>query len=338
LRDIVAEPTRSLALGPYQGEDFVALLIRLIPDSRDVLRKTLLVCLMCYQDPRAQEFLGQVFAEERDAATVLHLGERLTLDLGVDFFRPFLWGEQAAQALVAARVCARSSEPLEAEDRLRVALLVDAEFPPPELSSETLPCWLAELRGPHRHTACRLVEQQGEAALLLWSVREQLPDLEWLLELTEALSRERAMVETRALLEQGSWPVVQAARRLGLELPASLLDSADPRVRGAAISAGVADSAAESYVTASLPEALAAVPRCRDEVLLELLGDTRWQIRSAAVQALASRPERPLQQVRSVATSETLEQRVAAVTLLQIWGDLEWLAEHIPEEPPDRAG
>lgn len=330
LRDIVAEPTRPLALGPHEGEDFVALLMRLIPASRGVLRKTLILCLMCYQDPRTRDYLGQVFAEERDAATVLHLGRRLTLDLGVDFFRPFLWGEKAPQALVAARVCAQSSAPLEPKDRLRVALLIDGEYSPPELTHETVPFWVAELRGTHRLRAQQLAEDSGEAALVLWSVRDQLPDIVWLLELTERLEPGRAARETETLLATGALPVVQAARRLGLKLPASLLESSDPEVRAAAISAGLADTALESRLTASLPEALAAVPRCPPEVLIGLLGDSRWQVRSAAVRALAAVPERPLEQVRALASSDSLAERVAAVALLQHWGEEEWLAEQLP--------
>ncbi len=335
LSDIVAEPTRPLALGPHQGEDFIDLVIRLIPESRDVLRKTLILCLMCYQDPRTQEYLGQVFAEESDAATVLHLGQRLTLDLGVDFFRPFLWGEGAAQGLAAARVCAESSAPLEAVDRLRVALLIDREYPPPELSRETLPHWLGELQGPHRHRARELVEASGEAALLLWEVREQLPDIAWLLELTEKLDPARAARETQALLATGTLPtvrvlrVVRVAQRLGLDLPASLLQSAEPEVRAAAISAGRADSRLESFLAASLPEALAAVPRCSSKTLLALLGDHRWQVRSAAVRALAAGSERLLEQVRALTASDSLETRVAAVALLELWGDSEWLAEQL---------
>lgn len=329
LGDIVAQPQRALALGPHEGEDFVALLIRLIPNSQDILRKTLILCLMCYQDPRTRDYLGEIFAQERDAATVLHLGRRLTLDLGVDFFRPFLWGEKAAQALAAARVCAESSAMLEPKDRLRVALLIDSEPSPPELSQQTLPYWVAELRGPHRLRARHLAEQAGDAALLLWSAYDQLPDLGWLLELTERVDPARAIQQTEALLGEGALPVVQAAQRLGLKLPATLLQSTDPEVRAAAISGGLADKALESCLAASLPEVLAAVPRCPSEALVGLLGDNRWQVRSAAVHALVARPDRPLERVRALAASGSLAERVAAVTLLEKWGDLEWLAERL---------
>lgn len=334
LRDIVAQPARAVALGPHEGEDFVGLLIRLIPQSQDVLRKTLILCLMCYQDPRTRDYLGQIFAQERDAATVLHLGQRLTLDLGVDFFRPFLWGEKAAQALAAARVCAQSLESLDAKDRLRVAILIDGVPSPPELSEQTLPFWVDELVGPHQLSARGLAEQAGEGALLLWSARNRLPDIGWLLELTERLNPARAIEQTQALLAEATPSVVQAAQRLGVELPATLLRSPHPEVRAAAISAGLADSELEGYLTASLPETLAAVPRCPTDLLLGLLGDSRWPIRSAAVGVLLEGTTRPLQQVRELAKSGTLPERVAAVTLLERWGDTDWLAEELLSHLP----
>lgn len=333
LGSVVADPTRPLALGTHEGEDFVDLLIRLIPSSRDVLRKTLILCLMCYQDPRTQDFLGEVFSEERDASTVLKLGQRLTLDLGADFFRPFLWGERAAQGLVAAQVFAQSSAALEPKEQLRVAILLDFEYPPPEISPKTLSLWVAELRGPHRLKAQRLAENLGESALLLWSVRDRLSDVDWLLEITESIDPERARKEVASLLPEAELHTVQTALRLGLELPESLLQSPDPEVRAAAISAGLADSQVESYLTGSLPEALAAVPRCSSRTLVDLLSDSRWQVRSSAVRALAGGQDRPLEEVRDRALSDALGERVAAVSLLQQWGDDDWLEAHIPAEP-----
>ncbi|MCA9780313.1 MAG: hypothetical protein KC800_26490 [Candidatus Eremiobacteraeota bacterium] len=329
LGSIVADPTRPLALGAHEGEDFVDLLIRLVPDSRDVLRKTLILCLMCYQDPRTQDFLGEVFSEERDAATVLHLGQRLTLDLGAEFFRPFLWGERAAQGLVAAQVIARSSAALGPKEQLRVALLIDSEYAPPEISAGTLPFWVAELEGPHSLKARLLAENLGESLLLFWSVSDQLSDTDWLLELTENIDPERAREEVQSLLPEGSLQTVQVAQRLGLELPSSLLESSDPEIRAVAISAGLADSHLEGYLKASLPEAVAAVPRCTSRVLVDLLSDPRWQIRSTAVRALVIGEDRPLESVRALALSDSLAQRVAAVALLEQWGDLEWLEERL---------
>jgi hypothetical protein len=74
---------------------------------------------------------------------------------------------------------------------------------------------------------------------------------------------------------------------------------------------------------------LAAVPRCPSEALVGLLGDNHWQVRSAAVHTLATRSDRPLERVRALAASGSLAERVAAVALLERWGDLEWLAEQL---------
>ena len=329
LSSIVADPTRPLALGAHDGEDFIDLLTRLVPDSRDVLRKALILCLTCYQDPRTQDFLAQVFTEERDAATVLHLGGRLTLDLGVEFFRPFLWGERAAQGLVAAQAFAQGSTELQPEEQLRVALLLDWEYPPPEISSKTVSYWVAELEGPHRLKARQLAENLGSSALLLWSVRDQFSEVDWLLELTETIDPERARRETETLLPEGALHTVQTALRLGLELPATLLENHDPEVRAAAVSAGLADSHLESYLKASTTEAVAAVPRCSPQTLVDLLSDSRWQVRSTAVRALSLGQDRPLERVRALALADTLAQRVAAVALLEQWGDQEWLEDQI---------
>lgn len=333
LRDIIAQPTRPLKLGSHQGEDFVAFLMRLIPTSPGggVLRQSLILCLMCYQDPRTHEFLGTLFAQEPDAATVLHLGQRLGLERGVDFFLPFLWGERPAQALAAAQVCAGRVAELEPKDRLRVALLLDGPASPPELSEETVSCWAAELRGPHRLRARQLAEAAGSAVLLLWTALEQPDDLGWLLELTERLEPARAAQEAERLLSRATPPVVRAARRLGVPLPPSLLESPDPEVRAAAIKAGWADERLADCLAASLPEALAAVPRCSSELLLSLLSDSRWQVRSAAVRALAKlEGERPLEYVRALAAEGSLSERVAAVALLEQWGDGAWLAVQLP--------
>jgi hypothetical protein len=245
--------------------------------------------------------------------------------MGVDFFRPFLWGERAAQGLVAAQVLAQNSGALKPNEQLRVAILIDREHPPPEISSHTLSVWLTELQGPHRLKAQRLAENSGESALLLWSVRDQLPDVGWLLELTENIDPERARIEATALLSQGALHTVQTALRLGLQLPASLLESHDPEVRAVAISNGLADPHLESYLNASLEEAVAAVPRCTSQMLLDLLADARWQVRSSAVRTLALGQERPVEEVRARLLSGSMGERVAAVALLQQWNDHDWL-------------
>jgi len=327
LRDIIAEPTRALALGPHEGEDFVDLLLRLIPPEQGAMRKALTICLFCYDDPRTADFMAETFATTRDVETVLHIGERLAHQ-GVEFFRPFLWQDKTAQALAAARACAYAE--LEPKDRLRVALLIDREHPAPPVDEEHLPCWVAELRGPHQVRTRQLAEAAGEAALLLWTADV---DRLWLLRLTERIDAARARREVERLLPGGELAVVQAAVRLGVRLPESVLESADPEVRAAGVAAGLADGELQRYLASSEPEAVAAVQRCSSvDMLLGLLGDERWEVRAEAVRRLAAGEERPVARVRARVDSPLLEERVAAVTLLERWGDEEWLATHL--EPP----
>ncbi len=330
LRDIVAQPRRPLALGPWGGEDFVDLLIRLIPTSQGVLRQTLTLCLMSYQDPRTTRFLSEAFATSRDAATVLHLGQRLSIEQGLEFFLPFLWGDKAAQALAAARIC-REAGDLELKDRLRVALLLDRESEPPSLEDVSLPAWLFELSGPHRARARSLAEKQPEGMMLLWSAWDRLPDegRAWLVDFTYRQNPVRARKEIELLLAAGcSAPrVVETACRLGLSLPEQLLEHPDPAVRARAIASGLADSQLERYLTpeTSLAEVRAATRRCGPERLLSLMTDPRWPVRSEAVSALVLCQPRPLARVRRMVRSEELTTRVAAVELLRRWEDFKWL-------------
>jgi len=318
LRDIIAQPTRVLSLGTHQGEDFVDLLLRLIPLSQEPLKKALTICLLCYEDRRTADFMVETFAVARDPETVLHLGQRLA-HKGVDFFRPFLWGEQTAQALAAAQVCGEAGG-LEPRDLLRVAILRGG--PLPSIGE----VWLDELAGPHRMRARQLAETLGEQVFWLWSVPLADSETEWLLRLTAELDPDRARQEVVRLFERGLF-AVEMAVELGVELPARLLEHPSAEVRAVAIGAGLADASLESYLDRSLPEALAALGRCRSAVQVDRLTDSRWQIRSAAVRALAGASEPPLERVRALAGSEELGVRVAAVTLLEQWGDREWLLD-----------
>ncbi len=327
LRDIIAQPTRVLALGRHGEEDFVDLLLRLIPTSHGPLRKALTICLLCYEDQRTADFMADAFPTTRDAETVLHLGQRLA-HKGVDFFRPFLWQQQAAQALAAARVC-REATGLEPRDELRVAILLEGENPLPPLGE----VWLEELSGPHRVKARQLAESLGEQVLWFWSAPLTEAETEWLLELTRRLDPDRARQEAERLLgdERVTLAVVESALQLGVSLPKSLLEHADPEIRGVAISVGLADAGLERYLTpdSSVPEVLAALRRAGSDVQVDLLSDARWEVRAASVNALTHCSPRPLERVQSLVGSSSLGERVASVELLRRWGEDEWLAERL---------
>lgn len=333
LKSVSQKPERALLLGKHQGEDFIDLLVRLIPESEGGIRSLQLFCLSLYDDPRVTPFMLGAFEKSRDAASVLHLARRLALDQAPEFFREFLWrDDKPAQSLAAARILSGSQE-LGPAERLRIAVFLDRDFDPPSLCPENLDLWLAELSGPHRRRVRRLAERLGEEALVLWSRFESLgPDeREWLVALTAELQPSLARDHLSRILRQESvsLPMVRLALELGLELPARLLDNEDERVRALAIEQGLGGERLEAFLSASVPEAVAATRRCSTERLLELLADPRWQVRAAATGTLAGQAEIPLQEVRRRAKSELQGERVAAIELLLKAGDDTWLAEQL---------
>lgn len=339
LKSISEDPARAMALGRHEGEDFIDLLARLIPDSEGGIKKLQLLCLSLYDDPRTTRFMLEEFERGRDAASILHLGRRLSADREPEFFRRFLWVDhKPAQSLVAARLLSER-EDLEPAERLRIALFLDREFDPPPIDPEHLDLWLSELSGPHRRRVRSLAERRGEEALHLWSRPHSMAEeeREWLLALTAMLDPALARHHLCRILDEPSvtLPFVRKAQELGVELPARLLESGDERVRAAAVDAGLAGGRLEEFLSASVPEAVAATRRCSEERLLELLSDPRWQVRAAASETLAGQAEHPLQELRRRARSEMPGERVAAIEVLLKAGDDDWLAEHVAHPRAD---
>lgn len=334
LKSVVADPRKPLSLGRHQGEDFIDLLLRRIPESTGTLKQLQILCAMSYQDPRTTEFMVEEFARSRDAATVLQLGKRLDLERGFDFFRPYLWHDRPAQRLAAARLCSHHPE-LSPAERLRVAILLDEEFDPPALSVDTLEVWLGELAGRHRLRARALAEATGSALLVLWQRWSELRQEEQLWLARATAQRDPSLLEEklRELLCDPGVPYgfVELALGHGIELPAGLLASEQPLVRAAAISGGHADDSLDAYLLqeTTLPEILAAARRCPTEKLLPLLADQRWQVRALATDLLACAETVPLEGLRRATASEFLGERVAAVETLRRLGHDDWLAGNL---------
>jgi len=322
IQSIISHPEKPISLGPHEGEDFLDLLLRLIPQSSGGVKQALTVCLMCYQDERTTKFLVEEFARCTDPALALRLASRIELERDIEFFRPFLWGEKRAQALASARLC-RRLENLEPAERLRVALLLDSEFEPPPLSEQNLDLWMAELKGRHRLRVRQLAERRPDEALLFWSRWADLAvgEQEWLLILTARHNLDLSKAKLYRLLEDPRVPpfVVALAVEHQLELPAALLEHEDFLVRAAAIFQGHADDQLERFLSseASDAETLAALHRCEPKRLVDCLGDERWQIRGAASRLLCQLENPPLEEIRLKSESEELGTKVAALSVLE---------------------
>lgn len=321
LQSIINHPEKPISLGPYQGEDLVDLLLRLIPQSSGSLKQAQTVCLMCYQDERTTRFLVEEFSRCSDPALVLRLASRIVLERDIEFFRPFLWDDKPPQALAAARLCSQLTD-LTRGERLRVALLLDREFEPPELNGPNLDLWLTELAGRHRIRVRQLAQNRPDRALLFWTRWPELAtrEQEWLIALTAGHKPELLKVKLAEMLEspEVSAFVVTRAVEQELRLPACLLEHQDPVVRAAAIFQGHADDRLEFYLgaEASTAEALAALSRCDCGKLVELLGDYRWQVRGAAANRLCQLDDPPLEAIRLLCESPDLGTKVAALKVL----------------------
>lgn len=334
LRDISQDPARAFALGPHQGEDLVDVLIRLLGLSSGPVKQAQLICLMSFDDPRVTEFLLAEFARSQDAASVLHLGQRIALARGFEFFRPFLWSDGAAQALAAARMCSQHSE-LTPKERLRVALLLEGQ--PPPLDDTSLDLWLAELRGVYRLRVRRLVERRGQEALVFWRRYGELAEAErdWLVSLSARLDGEFLKAQLSSLLQQPpvSLRVVEQAFEMGITLPDAIMHSDSAPVRARGIAAGLADSQLEKFLSAEATtrEAVSATARCTAPRLLLLLDDPRWEVRAAATEALSQirGDELPLHELRRKTASPSMGERVAAIEVLRRVDDSEWLSNHL---------
>lgn len=322
IQSIISHPEKPISLGPHEGEDFLDLLLRLIPQSSGGVKQALTVCLMCYQDERTTKFLVEEFARCTDPTLVLRLASRIMLERDIEFFRPFLWGEKAAQALASARLCSQLRN-LEPAERLRVAILLDSEFTPPKISEENLDLWMTELTGRHRNRARQLAERQSEGALLFWNRWSDLEarEQEWLLRFTARHQPGLLKIRLAELLEDTLVAplVVTLALEHEMDLPSSLLEHPDPEVRSAAVFQGHADDRLESFLSpeVSIVETLAALHRCDPSDLVECLGDERWQIRGAATRLLCQMENPPLEEVRLKSESETLGTKLAALTVVE---------------------
>lgn len=339
LQSILNDPAKPMALGPHDGEDFIDLLIRLIGQNSGSLRRLQLACLASYEDPRTSEFMKEEFSKSRDAKSVLFLARRLAMEKGAEFFRPFIWHDTPEQALAAARYCCEiDREQLSSKEKLRIAIIVDRDFDPPPISTDTLEHWIQELQGRYRLATRQLAETRQEEVLFFWDHYSELAgsEQEWLVSVTAKLKPSLLQEKLPRILTGSNVPfaMVEQAVMCAVDLPPTLLANEDPLVRAAAIAVGLADEQLENYLKCevSINEAVAATGRCELPRLLTLLSDNRWQVRATATDFIAEHPEPPIPELRRKASSTVLGERIAAVEVLRRIGDDEWLLTLATEE------
>jgi hypothetical protein len=366
LEAVVADPKAALGFGLHGDRDFIDVLLhqaRSSPVAAEWL--TLVNALAVFADARVAIFFTEVLAENADPAVLFLASDYLARTRArvprTTLERLLLQDDCPARARAVAPLlaCMGVGTPPE---RLRVALLID-DGPPPPPFARASDAYVAELRGPFAQDARAALIAQGDAAasslLTHWAALDDAT-LAWLVDWAlQTLPPRAAEDVVGRVLQSGDDRLLRIAltrvaerQDVSLDPPverlAQWLRHPDAEVRRAAILKRAVPFAwtdllelASADVDASVRAAAiwrlsadfnaAALPR-----LLDALGDEHWQVRAAAVDALAGLGSDVRSAVRLLVDDARLPVRVAAVDVLLRLGDDAWLAEHLLEGAKNR--
>jgi hypothetical protein len=356
LKAVSDNPPAALAYGKQEGRDVVDVLLGLEAESRTMVERGLvLAALAGFDDDRVIAPCQAVFSRP-GSGTLLRLAAlRLARQPPHEvhrFFAPWLMQEGwEAQARLAAEMLA-DSPLLTARERVRMAAVArDRKGKVPRLNARSLEYWLLELNGAFAAGACRCLEAQGRAALLVllphWP-RLHADSAAWLLEwavkeaplkavphLSDALRSDDQVVALAALrllprLGDAAAPLRPAAQRFAghpnadVRLAAAVagvaqqpwgqlaFDATDPRMRAAAIG-WVAREGGEGAAT----------------LLVRALRDEHWSVRAAATDLLKGCGPEVIPLLQPLVRDPRIEVRAAAVQALLAHGQHDWLEEQL---------
>lgn len=359
LEAVVADPKAALGFGLHADRDFIDVLLhqaRTSPVAAEWL--TLVNALAVFADPRVAGFFTEVLAEHVDPAVLFLASDYLARTRArvprATLEQLLLQNDCPARARAAAPLLVSMGVRTPSE-RLRAALLVD-DGPPPPAFARAADAYVAELRGPFVQDARAALLAQGDDAarslLTHWAALDDATRA-WLVDWAlQTLPPREAEDVVGRVLESGNEHLVRIAlTRVAerqdvaidppLEMLAQWLRHPDADVRRAAILKratpfawtdllALASDDVDAGVRAAALWRLSAdfnstaLPR-----LLDALGDEHWQVRAAAVDALAGLGSDVRSAVRPLVDDARLPVRVAAVDVLLRLGDDAWLAEHL---------
>ncbi len=351
LRAMAQNPAKAASYGAYGGMDVVDLLCEqavALPPS--LLRTMVLGTLGGFRDPRTATLFKKELSMAQDAEIITLSARFLSTEPEEDvhaLFSSFLMQDNSPpHARSAANAMARFTGLADAE-RIRIALLADADFDAPLLDEHTEAFWLKELAGPLGGRARELIESQGEPAFRLLKQRwETLPEdaKEWLLRWGAAVYPAFTIELILLGLDSGRVPLVKtsleciaslgAAGKMFETLTGRYLSHSDSAVRIAAVRAGVAgldwedalareeNPAVKIEMVGKLPDArgIAAVP-----ALVHLVEDGDFRLRAAATAALQRLGNRAVEGVKPLMEHPAQSVKLAAAQVLIAAGEDLWL-------------
>lgn len=355
LRAIAANPAMALGYGPEDGRDLIDELLGLVEDTApSATRATIAHTLLSIPEPRVVAFAAREFGTATDAAVVVQAGQRLaTLPDAerVALLSPIvLEPGRPVHSRVAANLLARV-DGLAPEVAVRVALLSDHAVLPPAVTAATEAAWLAELAGPYPSRTRDALTSLGAPALdHLFSIWDRLDETarEWVLLQGAELDRPAAAARIRGILGDADQErlLLLALECLPLlrapALPPTALTRFHlhplPAVRAAAIRAGSLpiDWSTALYLE-TVPEVRLALLERLAEVaagehlplLVRLLEDGDWRVRSRVTEILVGLGEAAAPALRAVLAGGGANARVAAAQALVQLGKELWLEEDL---------
>ncbi|HEX8013081.1 MAG TPA: HEAT repeat domain-containing protein [Casimicrobiaceae bacterium] len=360
LKAVRAQPQAALAFGLLDGRDAIDLLLAQAERVRGHFHSewlTVVGALSVFRDSRVTAFFLEVLRTATEPTLLFAVAGGLTAEPSTllhERLRPLLLQDDCpARARAVAPVLA-ALPALTAAERLRIALLVEADDREPALcDAASAEHWLSELAGVFQREARAALEVQGAPAfahlvgawdrlsedsrawLVEWALRGFPTSAGSLIERALASRSDRIVLvalEGVAALPEGAIVDPSILRRFA--------EHSSPALRAAAIGAGAAgldwrqqlahdpDPAVKRACISRLVEAegLRALP-----LLVVLLRDTDWQMRAVATRALTGLGEAVVESVKPLVHNAEQGVRVAAVQILLAVGQEDWLASQLSE-------
>jgi hypothetical protein len=350
LEALVADPGVGLGYGSHDGQDVVDVLRLELEGAGDQTVRALLMAALANlpDEPRAVAALFREWCVSPSADEQLLALERLAFEPDAEVQKHLTvmlrQDDDPDRARMIANVWAWR-EGLSDEDRLRVAIACEFESaPPPALTAQNATAWRQALNGAFRNRAREWLEPQGKLAfdqLLSWPVRSVETDA-WLLEWGSSAGFAGVQGLVQHALESDDTAQnaagLQALARPGVDSAEThvLLErfaDAAPELRLAAVRAGLRFDAREAAINErDLALRLEGIVRLGANdlaVLVELLTDRDWRVRSRATDRLIVLGEAADQAVRPLLDNTRLEVRTAAARVLMELGQDAWLEERL---------
>lgn len=340
LSAISKNPGAATQYGSVEGEDLLDVLVDICRSETGLVGEAAAGALLVFPEERSLKVILELIEESQDPALARALLKGLSswkIAQAGAALRSFLFHSRLEVVRGAANALSATVE-LTPKQGLRLALAANREVllqVPSFLSDPEL--WLEELPGPLGPSCRHFIEQHGEEAWNLLTLRlDDLsePDSEWHLRWG---ARERFAAVPTML----AWHFSNGNKRLALdcavrydwEVPsdtlATMFEDDDPDIRRKAVLCGppISDwkKAYESEPDGRVKEAWLSCMPAEEELLTHMSRSPSWRERAAVANVLKREGECGREFARRLALSEESRTRALGCQVLVDLGDDEWL-------------